>query len=83
MAVPIPDTNKAIFLEVEKAPTELTPEMLATGAWRTTQLRPYNLAALGLEPTAGCLHPLLKVGRLYNKSAERERDGASMNAFRL
>jgi phenylalanyl-tRNA synthetase alpha chain len=46
---------------VEKAPTELTPEMLASGSWRTTQLRPYNLEALGLEPPAGCLHPLLKV----------------------
>jgi hypothetical protein len=50
------------YWQVEKAPTELTPEMLATGSWRTTQLRPYNLAALGLEPSAGCLHPLLKVG---------------------
>jgi len=52
---------------IEKAPTELTPEMLSSGAWKTTQLKPYNLDALGQQPDAGCLHPLLKVRAEYRQ----------------
>lgn len=52
---------------ITKAPTELTPEMLSSGSWRTTKLKPYNLDALGVDTGAGCLHPLLKVRAEYRQ----------------
>jgi len=53
--------------KIEKAPTELTAEMMSSGSWRSTKLKPYNLDALGMDPGAGCLHPLLKVRAEYRQ----------------
>jgi phenylalanyl-tRNA synthetase alpha subunit len=44
-----------------KPETELTPEMLTSGTWRTATFKPYNFEALGISPAGGTLHPLLKV----------------------
>eukprot|EP00035_Acanthoeca_spectabilis_P035899 m.36724 g.36724 ORF g.36724 m.36724 type:complete len:514 (-) comp7608_c0_seq1:1897-3438(-) len=40
--------------------TDLTPEMLADGSWKTAKFRKFNLDASPSIP-AGALHPLLKV----------------------
>ena len=47
--------------QIVKAETELTPEMIATGAWKTVDFKPYNFDTLGIQPASGYLHPLLKV----------------------
>jgi len=60
-------TGANFTTKIEKAPTELTPEMISSGSWKTTKLKPYNLDALGMEPGAGCLHPLLKVRAEYRQ----------------
>lgn len=46
---------------VRKLETELTPEMIASGSWKTLKFKPYNFEADGLSPSCGSLHPLLKV----------------------
>uniref|UniRef100_A0A1B6L7A2 phenylalanine--tRNA ligase n=1 Tax=Graphocephala atropunctata TaxID=36148 RepID=A0A1B6L7A2_9HEMI len=48
-------------LTLSKPETDLTPEMIATGDWKTKTFKPYNLNALGVPPSSGYLHPLLKV----------------------
>ena len=50
---------------IAKIPTEITPEMIQTGSWKKTAFKAYNLDALGVEPCAGHLHPLLKVRAEY------------------
>ena len=50
---------------ITKIPTEITPEMIQSGSWKGTSFKPYNLDALGVEPSAGHLHPLLKVRAEY------------------
>jgi len=52
---------------IKKIPTEITPDMIQSGSWRQTQFKPYNLNALGVEPSAGHLHPLLKVRAEYRQ----------------
>ncbi|KAL8997119.1 MAG: hypothetical protein Q9188_006406 [Gyalolechia gomerana] len=64
-------TQKIISFEVEKGPkfavefvkveTDLTADMLATGAWKTVKLKPYNFKAMGAQAPSGALHPLNKV----------------------
>jgi len=54
-------------LTIEKAVTELTPEMISTGSWKTANFKAYNFAALGIAPQAGHLHPLLKVRAEYRQ----------------
>lgn len=46
---------------IAKAETDLTAEMLQDGSWRTKTFKPYNFNALGIMPSSGYLHPLLKV----------------------
>ncbi|CAG7826407.1 unnamed protein product, partial [Allacma fusca] len=46
---------------IEKQETELTPELIASGAWKTKKFKPYNFNALGTPLAVGHLHPLLKV----------------------
>lgn len=46
---------------VSKQETDLTPEMIATGSWKTKQFKAYNLNALGTPIVRGHLHPLMKV----------------------
>jgi len=41
--------------------TDLTAEMLTSGAWETANFKPYNFAAKGANQDAGALHPLNKV----------------------
>lgn len=53
--------GKGFKTKVEKARAELTPEMIASGEWRTADFKPYNFDAMGISPPAGHLHPLLKV----------------------
>lgn len=48
-------------LELVKEETDLTAEMLASGAWKTATFKPYNFKALGADQHAGALHPLGKV----------------------
>ena len=53
--------------KVEKAATELTAEMIASGDWKTANFKPYNFEALGIQPPTGHLHPLLKVRAEYRQ----------------
>ncbi|XP_050542578.1 phenylalanine--tRNA ligase alpha subunit [Daktulosphaira vitifoliae] len=46
---------------ITKLETELTPDMIQSGSWKTTQFKSYNFEALGQTLDFGCLHPLLKV----------------------
>jgi len=46
---------------IEKQETDLTPEMLASGDWKTKKFKVYNFEAKGVPPPAGHLHPLMKV----------------------
>ena len=54
-------------LNIAKAETELTPEMIASGSWKTANFKSYNFQALGISPPGGCLHPLLKVRAEYRQ----------------
>lgn len=53
--------GKSFTLTLEKPETELTPEMLVSGAWKTKTFKPYNFEAQGVPPPRGHLHPLLKL----------------------
>ncbi|ESN91107.1 hypothetical protein HELRODRAFT_90419 [Helobdella robusta] len=46
---------------IEKQETDLTQEMITSGAWKTKQFKAYNFSAKGLDLHGGHLHPLLKV----------------------
>ncbi|KZW04115.1 hypothetical protein EXIGLDRAFT_663554 [Exidia glandulosa HHB12029] len=48
-------------ISVEKLETDLTVEMLASGAWKDAKFKKYNFEAEGLPTSGGALHPLLKV----------------------
>ncbi|KAK0733871.1 tRNA synthetase class II core domain-containing protein [Lasiosphaeria miniovina] len=48
-------------LEIAKEETDLTADMLVSGAWKTATFKPYNFKALGADQNAGALHPLNKV----------------------
>lgn len=54
-------------LSVEKQETELTAELLASGAWQTKSFKEYNFDALGVQPDCGALHPLMKVRAEFRK----------------
>jgi len=59
--------GSAFTTKIEKPETDLTPEMIASGAWKTAKFKPYNFQALGIQPPAGHLHPLLKVRAEYRQ----------------
>ncbi|KAK9462182.1 tRNA synthetases class II core domain (F)-domain-containing protein [Lipomyces oligophaga] len=48
-------------LEIKKLETDLTPEMVASGSWKTQTFKPYNFEAEGALTPSGALHPLNKV----------------------
>ena len=48
-------------LEIPDEATDLTADMLASGAWKAATFKPYNFKALGAAQPAGALHPLNKV----------------------
>jgi len=52
---------------VSKPQVDLTPEMISSGSWKTTQFKPYNFQSLGAPATTGHLHPLLKVREQYRQ----------------
>lgn len=54
-------------LSIEKQETDLTADLLASGAWKEKKFKDYNFDALGAAPTAGCLHPLMKVRSEFRK----------------
>ncbi|WWC68180.1 phenylalanine-tRNA ligase, alpha subunit [Kwoniella pini CBS 10737] len=47
--------------EVKQLETDLTVEMLQSGAWKESSFKTYNFAAAGQPTDGGALHPLLKV----------------------
>ncbi|KAI4212928.1 MAG: hypothetical protein LQ351_004453 [Letrouitia transgressa] len=47
--------------EFVKEETDLTADMLASGAWKNVKFKPYNFNSLGAPPESGALHPLNKV----------------------
>ena len=53
--------------EFVKEETDLTAEMLASGAWKTVQLKPYNFKAKGALTHSGALHPLNKVRQEFRE----------------
>lgn len=54
-------------LEITKEETDLTVDMLASGAWKTATFKPYNFNALGADQNAGALHPLNKVRQEFRQ----------------
>ncbi|XP_065069824.1 phenylalanine--tRNA ligase alpha subunit-like [Rhopilema esculentum] len=48
-------------LNTSKLETDLTPEMISSGSWKTKKFKDYNFDALGIMPNSGNLHPLMKV----------------------
>lgn len=48
-------------LVVPQYETDLTVEMLQSGAWKDAKFKKYNFRAEGTNPNAGSLHPLNKV----------------------
>jgi len=52
---------------VAKQEVELTPEMISSGSWKSKSFKEYNFNALGVMPSCGHLHPLLKVRAEYRQ----------------
>jgi len=52
---------------VSKGEADLTADLLSSGSWKTASFKAYNFDALGALPTAGHLHPLLKVRAEYRQ----------------
>ncbi|KAK9481027.1 tRNA synthetases class II core domain (F)-domain-containing protein [Lipomyces japonicus] len=48
-------------LEIKKLETDLTPDMIQSGLWKTATFKPYNFNAEGAITFSGALHPLNKV----------------------
>ncbi|CAG8560901.1 19813_t:CDS:10 [Cetraspora pellucida] len=48
-------------LTIEKQARDVTFEMLQSGEWKKANFKKYNFDALGIPPSGGHLHPLLKV----------------------
>ncbi|KAK9365520.1 tRNA synthetases class II core domain (F)-domain-containing protein [Lipomyces kononenkoae] len=48
-------------LEIKKLETDLTPEMIQSGSWKSATFKPYNFDAEGAPTESGALHPLNKV----------------------
>ena len=53
--------------ERTKLETELTAEMLRSGAWKDQKFKKYNFGAEGLPGTGGHLHPLLLVREQFRE----------------
>lgn len=53
--------------EFVKEEADLTAEMLASGAWKTVELKQYNFKAKGAPTQAGALHPLNKVRQEFRE----------------
>ncbi|KAI6173761.1 Phenylalanine--tRNA ligase [Aphelenchoides besseyi] len=53
--------GQAFKTTLEKPEVDLTADLLASGAWKEKSFKKYNFEALGVLPSCGHLHPLLKV----------------------
>lgn len=53
--------GSAFTVSLEKPEVDITAEMIASGAWKDKTFKKYNFEALGVPPSSGHLHPLLKV----------------------
>lgn len=51
----------------QKLETDLTVEMLRSGAWKDSKFKKFNFNAQGQSPAGGHLHPLLKVRALFRE----------------
>lgn len=51
----------------QKQETDLTVDMLKTGAWKEKRFKSYNFNAQGQIPEGGHLHPLLKVRTMFRE----------------
>ncbi|PIA15154.1 alpha subunit of cytoplasmic phenylalanyl-tRNA synthetase [Coemansia reversa NRRL 1564] len=47
--------------ELKRQATDLTLEMLQSGAWKSAEFKKFNFDSLGINPSGGHLHPLMKV----------------------
>ncbi|KAJ1834342.1 Phenylalanyl-tRNA synthetase, beta subunit, cytoplasmic [Coemansia sp. RSA 2711] len=47
--------------ELKKQATDLTLEMLQSGAWKSSEFKKFNFDSLGVNAAGGHLHPLMKV----------------------
>ncbi|ORX61421.1 hypothetical protein DM01DRAFT_1299365 [Hesseltinella vesiculosa] len=54
-------------LEIKKEATDITYEMLQTGEWKNASFKKYNFDAVGVPPTGGHLHPLMKVRQEFRE----------------
>ncbi|KAI9301447.1 tRNA synthetases class II core domain (F)-domain-containing protein [Cunninghamella echinulata] len=54
-------------LEIKKEATDITYEMLQSGEWKTASFKKYNFDAAGTAPSAGHLHPLMKVRQEFRE----------------
>lgn len=59
--------GKNFSTKLEKLEVELTPEMLINNAWKDIKFKDLNINAMGVQPSAGHLHPLLKVRTEFRK----------------
>eukprot|EP00161_Ancyromonas_sigmoides_P026268 TRINITY_DN9052_c0_g1_i2.p2 TRINITY_DN9052_c0_g1~~TRINITY_DN9052_c0_g1_i2.p2 ORF type:complete len:419 (-),score=167.01 TRINITY_DN9052_c0_g1_i2:72-1328(-) len=57
----------AFSLDKVALEADLTPEMMASGAWRDTQFKPLNFKSMGRPGAMGHLHPLMKVRTAYRQ----------------
>lgn len=48
-------------LEVAKAETDITADMVSSGSYKNAEFKPYNFNSQGLTVSSGSLHPLNKV----------------------
>lgn len=53
--------GSAFTTTLTKLETDLTSDLLVSGAWKNLKFKDYNFDALGSNPQAGYIHPLLKV----------------------
>lgn len=54
-------------LERRQQLIDLSQDMIASGSWREMDVKEYNFDALGVPPTGGHLHPLLKVREQFRQ----------------
>ncbi|XP_065321599.1 phenylalanine--tRNA ligase alpha subunit-like isoform X2 [Gordionus sp. m RMFG-2023] len=48
-------------LKIDKEITDLSPEMIEGDLWKDVTFKKYNFKALGVSPSSGHFHPLMKV----------------------
>ncbi|CAO3687632.1 unnamed protein product [Umbelopsis vinacea] len=54
-------------LEIKKEATDVTYDMLQSGEWKNATFKKYNFDAVGIAPSGGHLHPLMKVRQEFRE----------------